>query len=487
MKKDNKERILPHSIESEQSVLGCVLIDEDATVNIIAELKPEDFYVEAHRIIFESMRKIYESNTPVDFVTLTDQLERINMLDSVGGIDYITTLTNIVPSSSNYESYVEIIKRNSVLRSLIAASNDIIKYSFENPEKEDAINYAESNIFQIGQNEARSNLTLINENMSEVIDKFQNIQNNPDSIRGIPSGIYRLDKMTKGFQNSDLIILAARPSFGKTSLAMNFVTHAAINNKNKVAVFSLEMSKTQLAQRALFSVAKVDMEKANQGKLTPKEWNALWAANAKLKEAQIYVDDSSMTSPSDIIGKCRRLKRENGLDMIMIDYLQLMTSKTNGLDRQQEVSAISRNLKVLAKELNVPVIVLSQLSRNTEKRGKGEHEPVLSDLRESGAIEQDADIVMFIHRPDKYDDSKEEEKNSGLAKILVKKHRNGPTGDVLVKWIPQFTTFMNLDKDANDMSMEETEPNVPSNKEVTAEELPDIVPLEDVPNITDIF
>ena len=478
MKKETKERILPHSIESEQSVLGCVFMDEEATISIIGDLNADDFYVEAHRIIFDCMKKIYSRNTPIDFVTLIDELERINMLESIGGIDYITTLTNIVPSSSNFEHYIEIIKRNSVLRQLIAASNDIIKYSFESPEKEDAIAYAEKNIFEIGQNEERSSLTLIKENMPEVMEKYENIQKNPEGVRGIPTGIFKLDKMMKGLQNSDLIILAARPACGKTSFAMNIVNHAAVYNKSKVAVFRLEMSKTQLAQRSLFSVAKVDMEKANQGKLDVKEWNALWAANSKLNEADIYVDDSSLTNPTDILGKCRRLKRERGLDLVMIDYLQLMSTGKNK-DRQQEVSEISRSLKIMAKELDVPVIVLSQLSRGTESRK--DHRPMLSDLRESGAIEQDADIVWFIHRPEMYSDATEEEKTNGIAEIIVAKHRNGPIGTVPVKWLPQITTFMNLDKDANEMSMEATAPEVKLNN------VPDIVPLEEVPNLTDIF
>lgn len=478
MKKDNKERVLPHSIESEQSVLGCVFLDEDATISILSELKAGDFYVEAHRIIFEAMSKIYSNQAPIDFVTVTDELERINLLESVGGIEYITTLTSIVPSSSNYEHYIEIIKRNSVLRQLIAASNDIIKYSFENPDKNDAISYAEKNIFEIGQKEERSDLTLIKDSMPEVMEKFESIQKNPDGIRGISTGIYKLDLMMKGLQNSDLIILAARPACGKTSLAMNIVNHAAVKEKKKVAVFSLEMSKAQLAQRSLFSVAKVDMEKANQGKLSVKEWNALWAANSELINSDIFIDDSSMTNPTNILGKCRRLKRERGLDLVMIDYLQLMSTGKN-IDRQQEVSAISRSLKIMAKELNVPVLVLSQLSRGTESRK--DHRPMLADLRESGAIEQDADIVWFIHRPDMYNDSSEEEKNSGLAEIIVAKHRNGPIGTVTVKWLPQITTFMNLDKDANQASIEATAPAV------KLEEVPDIVPLEEVPNLTDIF
>ncbi len=477
MGKNTKERVSPHSIESEQSVLGCVLIDEDATISIINDLKANDFYVEAHRIIFEAMQKVFSNNSPVDFVTLTDELERQNMLESVGGIEYISTLTNIVPSASNYSHYIEIVKRHSVLRDLITASNEIINYSYDGPEKEDAIAFAEKNIFEIGQNEERSSLTLIKEQMSEVMEKYEKIQKDPNSVRGIPTGLTGLDKITKGLQNSDLIILAARPACGKTSLAMNIVNHAAVSANKHIAVFSLEMSKTQLAQRSVFSVAKVDMEKANQGKLSISEWNSLWAANGKLSDANIYVDDSTLTTPMDILGKCRRLKREKGLDMVMIDYLQLM-STGKSKDRQQEVSEISRSLKVMAKELNVPVLVLSQLSRSAENRK--EHRPMLSDLRESGAIEQDADIVIFIHRPDQYSDASEEEKNSGIAEIIIAKHRNGPTDTVKVKWIPSITTFANLNKDAEVASLEESIPEKLKN-------VPDIVPLSEVPNLTDIF
>ena len=478
-----KERILPHSIEAEQSVLGCVLIDQDASMNIVGELKGDDFYVEAHRIIFDAMYTVYANNAPIDFVTLTDELEKTNMLESVGGAEYIATLTNIVPSSSNYKHYLDIVKRNSVLRKLINASNTIINNCFEAQNMQDAITFAEKSIFDISQKEDRSSLVQLKTATLEVLDKFERIQKDRDSLRGLPTGIYGLDKITNGLQNSDLILIAARPGVGKTSLAMNIVNNAAIKRGASVAVFNLEMPRVQLAQRSLCSVAYVSMERALKGELTVPEWKALWAANEKLSKAKIFVDDSSLNTPVDILSKCRRLKAEHGLDLVMIDYLQLMSSGKKTDNRQQEVADMSRGLKIMARELNVPVIVLSQLSRAVESRqGKV---PVLSDLRESGAIEQDADIVMFIHKPDIPADATEEQRRNYLCEIIIAKHRNGALGEVKVKWMGDITTFVNLEKDANEQSLDELAPPPIPNDSID-ESMPEIVPLEDS-DITDIF
>ncbi len=478
-----KERILPHSIEAEQSVLGCVLIDQDASMNIVSELKGDDFYVEAHRIIFDAMYTVYANNAPIDFVTLTDELEKTNMLESVGGAEYIATLTNIVPSSSNYKHYLDIVKRNSVLRKLINASNTIINNCFEAQNMQDAITFAEKSIFDISQKEDRSSLVQLKTATLEVLDKFEKIQKDRDSLRGLPTGIYGLDKITNGLQNSDLILIAARPGVGKTSLAMNIVNNAAIKRGASVAVFNLEMPRVQLAQRSLCSVAYVSMERALKGELTVPEWKALWAANEKLSKAKIFVDDSSLNTPVDILSKCRRLKAEHGLDLVMIDYLQLMSSGKKTDNRQQEVADMSRGLKIMARELNVPVIVLSQLSRAVESRqGKV---PVLSDLRESGAIEQDADIVMFIHKPDIPADATEEQRKNYLCEIIIAKHRNGALGEVKVKWMGDITTFVNLEKDANEQSLDELAPPPLPNDSID-ESMPEIVPLEDS-DITDIF
>lgn len=478
-------RMMPHSIEGEQSVLGCVLIDTDAGFNILSALKDSDFYVEAHKIIFNAMYEIYKNNSPVDLITLSDELEKKDLLESVGGLEYITTLTNIVPSASNYRHYMEIVKRDSVLRKLINAGNDIVNHAYAGGEKDDAIAFAEKNIFDIGREEERSSLTHIGDALDGVMEKFELIQKDKGSLRGIPTGLYGLDKLLNGLQNSDLILVAARPGCGKTSLAMNIVNHAAIQGKRHCAVFNLEMPKSQLAQRSLCSVAYVDMEKALKGELDVKEWKALWSAKEKLSKASIYVDDSSLNTPMDILSKCRKLKREKGLDLIMIDYLQLMSSGAKSTEsRQQEVSSMSRSLKIAAKELNVPIILLSQLSRSVEQRS--DHRPQLSDLRESGAIEQDADIVIFVYRPDMYNDVPENEKGQDIAEIIVAKHRNGPQGTVKVKWMSKITTFMNLEKDANAQSLEAQEPQAPQVIKPD-ESLPDIVPLEDSGLVDDIF
>ncbi|MBR2468492.1 MAG: replicative DNA helicase [Clostridia bacterium] len=482
-----KERMLPHSIEAEQSVLGCVLVDQSASLDVISALKDDDFYVEAHRIIFEAMSVVFNNNSPVDFVTLTDQLEKVNMLESVGGAEYIATLTNIVPSSSNYKHYCDIVKRNSVLRRLIDAGNAIISNSFEAETMQEALGYAEKCVFDISQKEDRSGLEPLKDSTGYVMDKFDKIQRDRDSLRGLPTGIFGLDKILNGLQKSDLIIVAARPGVGKTSLSMNMVNYAAIKKGASCAIFSLEMPKTQLAQRSLCSIARVSMEKALNGKLTVNEWKALWGANEKLNNAKIYVDDSSLNTPAQILSKCRRLKAEHGLDLIMIDYMQLMSGGGKTDNRQQEISEISRSLKVMARELNVPVIVLSQLNRSVEGRKGADKVPMLSDLRESGSIEQDADIVLFIHKPDIPADAPEELQKNPICEIHIAKHRNGGLGKVKVKWIGELTTFVNLERDSNEQSLDElAPPPIPNDAPTVDTNLPEIVPLDDS-DITDIF
>lgn len=485
-----EKRAMPHNVESEQSILGCALIDNEAVVTIMGDLKDKDFYVEAHKIIFRAMGSIYAVNRPIDFITLTDELEKANMLDSVGGVDYISTLTTIVPSASNHKHYIEIIKRNSVLRQLISASNDIIVKAYDGAEKDEAIQFAEKNIYEISREEERSSLVPLRDSLGGVIEKFEEIQKNAGAIAGISTGLYGLDKILNGLHKSDLILIAARPGCGKTSLGMNIVNYAAINGKAKCAIFSLEMGKDQLAQRSLCSVAYVDMGKALRGELNVDEWKALWAANEKLSQSGIFVDDSSLNTPMDILSKCRRLQREQGLDLVMIDYLQLMksNSKANDGNRQQEVGELTRNLKIMARELDIPVIVLSQLSRAPEQR-KGDHRPLLSDLRESGSIEQDADIVLFIYRADMYNDVPEAERGNDIAEIIVAKHRNGGTGTVKVKWNGSTTTFLNMERDSSMQSLEKTMPKAKPNDSLDAlseKELPEIMPI-DKSGIDDIF
>lgn len=458
--KEKKARTIPHNIEAEQSVLGCNLLDENVALQIMEKLNVEDFYTEAHKTIFSAMKKIYDLSKPIDYITLTDELEREGLLESVGGIDYITTLTNVLPSATNYKHYCDIVKRDSLLRKIIRSSQDIIERAYEEQD-DDLLGYAEKAIFDISEKEDFSALTPITDTLGNVINKFEEIAKNGGNNKGIPTGFAALDKLTNGFQRGDLILVAARPSVGKTSLAMNLINNAALLGKCKCAVFSLEMPKEQIAQRTLCSISGVSMEKALSGKLNQNDWKALWEGNKKLGEAKIYVDDSSMNTQVEILSKCRRLKREQGgLDLVMIDYLQLMNSAKKGKDvnRQQEISDITRNLKIAAKELQVPIILLSQLSRDIEKR-EG-HKPVLSDLRESGAIEQDADIVMFIHNPSKYGDV-EEEAGPNICELIVAKHRNGALGTIKIKWIPEITTFVDVGADSDAKSLESMAPPPP--------------------------
>ena len=423
---------MPHSLEAEQAVLGCLLIDNDCSINIMNRLKSSDFYTDSHQNIFDVMFTLYQTNVPIDFVTVTEALEKKNLLESIGGIDYITSLTNVIPSAANYGHYVDIVKKDSILRNLIYAGQKIIERAYDDDDAKAGISFAEKTIFDIAQNEEMSSLEHIGGALKGVIDKFDMIAKDPTLVNGMPTGFKALDEILNGLHNSDLILLAARPGVGK-------------NSKKKCAIFSLEMPKIQLAQRSLCSVGCVSMSKALKGKLDTNEWKALWQANKKLAEAGIYVDDSSMNTPSDILSKCRRLKREQGLDLIMIDYLQLMNSGThsNSDNRQQEISEITRYLKIAAKELDVPIILLSQLSRAVEARK--DHRPVLSDLRESGAIEQDADIVIFIYKADMYNDVVNEDE-PGVCEVIIAKHRNGSPGTVKLRWYGEYTTFMDLDK-----------------------------------------
>ena len=443
MEKKSYAKMMPHSIEAEQAILGCCLIDENVPIDVMAALNANDFYVEAHKQIFDAMMSIYSNNVAIDFVTITDQLEKNNLLESVGGIDYITTLTNIIPSAANFKHYLDIVKRCSVLRKLISSSQKIIENSYESESAEDAIGFAEKEIFDIASKQDTSSLEQMENALNKVIEKLDLIAKDKNALKGISTGYTDFDAITNGLQNSDLILLAARPGVGKTSFAMNIVNYAATKGKKKCAVFSLEMPKTQIAQRSLFSVANVSMEKGLKGELSVDEWKSLWAAKKELAESGIYVDDSSMNKATDILSKCRRLKREKGLDLVMIDYLQLMTgsSKNSSENRQQEISEITRSLKIAARELDVPIILLSQLSRAVESRK--DHRPMLSDLRESGANEQDADIVLFIYKPDMYNDVvNEDEPNT--CEVIIAKHRNGPIGTVKLKWVGEYTKFVNL-------------------------------------------
>lgn len=441
-------KIMPHNIEAEQAVLGSIIIDIQAQADIFALIKEEDFYSQAHKEIYRVMMKIYQKTTPVDFITLTTQLDQDKILDKVGGIDYINTLLNVVPSAARFKYYCDIVKGDSVKRKLIHAGQKIIEEAYDSQDKEKSLQFAEKEIFDIAENQSKSALEHVgipNGAVKKVIDKFNNIARDPTSLKGIPTGYRDFDFITNGLQNSDLILLAARPGVGKTSFSMNILVNAAVEHGKKCAIFSLEMARDQLMQRAICSLAKVPMSKALNGSMGGDEWQRIWKAAQKLEQSGLYIDDSSLTTPADLLTKCRRLKAKEGLDLVMIDYIQLMSSGSTRKNdtRQNEVGDISRSLKIAAKELNVPIIALSQLSRNVEGR-QGDHRPMLSDLRDSGAIEQDADIVLFLYNPDKYRDV-EHDDPPGTIELIIAKHRNGGTGTVKLRWIGEYTTFVNLD------------------------------------------
>ncbi|MCL2847864.1 MAG: replicative DNA helicase [Firmicutes bacterium] len=448
-------RVLPHSVEAESSVLGCILIDENAPIYILGELSATDFYMPSHRTIFSAMASIALKDKPIDIVTLVTELEALGSLDEAGGLTYLNNLSNLVPSSANFRHYTTIVKKTSTLRRLIEASGRIADKAFTGDPDDTAINFAEGEIFSLAEKFDRSKLVHASEPLSETIAEIEFKCKNPDSGRGIPTGFKRLDKMLNGWQKGDLVIIAARPSEGKTSLGMNFITKAMFDGNRrtsagkpdpyKCAVFSLEMPSSQLLKRLVCSHAKVNMERVNAADLNAKEWKKLFATKTLVDKAHLYIDDSSLTTPIEILSKCRRLKREKGLDFIMIDYLQLMSSGKRVENRQQEVSDITRTLKIAAKELGVPIILLSQMSRDIEKRKGADKMPQMSDLRESGAIEQDADIILFIHRKYASTDLSVSEEERNRVQLVIAKHRNGERGLVDVKWKGETVTFEDVE------------------------------------------
>ena len=439
---ESLSRMPPHNMEAEQSVLGCMLLDKESVATATDFLKAEDFYADAHKEIFESMLDIYDHGDPVDLVTVTEQLRQRGTLEAVGGVAYISDLSMVVPSTANIRYYVSIVEEKSILRRLISVCNEIIKQSYEAREELDLIiDHAEKSIFQITQRNTSSDFEPIKTVLLETYARIEEMSKNKGRIIGIPTGFTDFDQKTSGLQPSDFILVAARPSMGKTSFVLNIAQHAALHENVPVAIFSLEMSREQLVQRMLSSEANVELQKIRTGDLDEREWIKLVEAAGPLSQAPIYIDDTPGISAMEIRSKARRLKMEKGLGMIIIDYLQLMTGRGRVENRQQEISEISRSLKALARELSVPVVTLSQLSRAPEART--DHRPMLSDLRESGAIEQDADVVVFIYR-DEYYNPDTEKKN--IAELIISKQRNGPTGTVELVWLGQFTKFANYDK-----------------------------------------
>lgn len=470
----NVAQILPNSMDAELGVLGCALISEDACIGIVSKLSPSDFYSEVNRKVFEAMKSLYARNVVIDYITLTDELEQMNSLNSVGGAQFIMSLTNVVPSAVRWSQYAEIVKRCATNRKLIEVCERVERKAYNGDE--DSLDTAEKSIFELAENGQVSELEHIDPYLDVVLKKFEDINKSGGDTQGIPSGFFAIDEITRGWQNSDLVVIAARPAVGKTALSMNFIVNAALKKK-KCAVFSLEMSKAQLVQRMICSVAGVDMSKALSGKLSSADWSKLFDAMNTLKSTQIFIDDSTLNTPSDILSKCRKLKREQGLDLIMIDYLQLMYSDKKTDSRQQEVSDISRRMKILAKELNVPVLLLSQLSRAVENRVS--KKPVLSDLRETGAIEQDADIVMFIHKPEEMKGVEKEGASSDYtAEIIFAKHRSGKIGSVFIGWKGSRVSFVNLPRDGDAQSLMESAP--PETKRIKGPELVEVGDFNDI-------
>lgn len=436
-------RIQPHSVESEQSILGSILLDKDAIITVAETITPTDFYKDAHRIIYESMMALNNKNEPIDMVTLTDELRKRGYLDDIGGVTYLTSLSTIVPTTSNVKYYADIVKEKSVLRQLIKASNDIINLGYGSGESaENVLDFAEKKIFDISQERTNDDFKPINQVLMDTYDMIESIYSNKSDVIGVTTGFKDLNKKINGLQRTDLILVAARPAMGKTAFALNLVQNAAIKGNASVAVFSLEMSKEQLAQRMIAAQSNVELKKMKTGTLNDADWPRIISAMAVMSDAKIFIDDTPGIKINELRSKCRKLKMEQGLDLVMIDYLQLMESDSKNESRQQEISKISRSLKILAKELDCPVVALSQLSRAPEQRA--DHRPVLSDLRESGAIEQDADIVMFLYR-DEYYHSDSEKKD--LAEIIIAKNRHGETGSVELVWMGSIQRFGDKVKD----------------------------------------
>lgn len=438
------QKLPPQNIEAEQSVLGAILIDNDAMNKVLEILGEKDFYRETHRLIFFSMIELYEKNHPIDLVTLTDHLRSRGELEAVGGATYLASLVNAIPTSANVRHHSRIVYEKALLRNLIEASTEILSQGYEGTrDVDDLLDYAEQRIFSLSERKIRPSFFHIREIIKDSFETIERLYEKKEMITGVPSGFIDVDERTSGFQPGDLIIVAGRPSMGKTSFCLCVAQHLGTELREPVAVFSLEMSKMQLVLRMLCSEARVDAHKLRSGFIGRADWAKLTTAAGRLAEAPIFIDDTPAISVLEMRAKARRLKAEHGLKMIIVDYLQLMRGRRNADTREQEISEISRSLKSLAKELDIPVIALSQLNRAVESRG--EKRPLLADLRESGAIEQDADVIIFIYRDELYHKTEE---NAGRAEINIGKQRNGPTGIVNLAFIDKYTRFENLEKRA---------------------------------------
>lgn len=432
------EKLPPQSLDAEMAVLGAMLLEQEAIYDTIEFLEQSHFYKDAHRKIYSCIVNLFNQSKPVDLITLTDELKRINSLDDIGGPAYLASLANAVPTAANVRNYAKIVREKSMLRSLINKSTQIITESYDSDSNVDElIDRAESAIFEISDKRAETNIVPMKELVNDAVEKIDKLYQNKSQVTGLSSGFADFDRKTAGLQPSELIIIAGRPSMGKSAFCLCIANHIGVVEKTPLAFFSLEMSKEQLTQRLLCLHARVDAHSVRTGFLSASDWPKITAAAGRLSEAAIFIDDTPVVSALELRAKARRLKSQHNIQLIVVDYLQLMRGSVRSSEsRQQEISEISRSLKALARELNVSVIAISQLSRAVESRQ--DHKPQLSDLRESGAIEQDADMVVFLFREEYYSPS---ESNKGLAEVIIAKQRNGPVGSVNLTFLKEYTRF----------------------------------------------
>ncbi len=432
------ERLPPQSIEAEEAVLGAILIDPDAIIRVATVLRAEDFYREKNRWIYETALALHERREPIDFLTVCDELDHREQLDSVGGPAFITSLINAVPTSVHAEYYANIVERTATRRRLIEAAGEIAALAYKEAEDVDeVVDRAEQVLFGVSERRVARDLVPIKQVLSEYYDRIEYLTRHRGEMIGIPTGFHDLDKILGGMQRSDMLILAARPSVGKTSLALSIAHNAAKRYRQRVALFSLEMSNEQVVQRLISAETSINSQRLRRGEIAQDEWGRFMKATSDLAETHLFVDDTPSISALELRTKARRLHADVGVDLIVVDYLQLMRGDFRSENRVQEISSISRGLKALARELNVPLLALSQLSRSVEARS--DKKPILSDLRESGALEQDADVVMFIYRDELYNENTE---RKNIADIIVAKHRNGPTGNVALYFKKELAQFL---------------------------------------------
>ncbi|NJD56846.1 MAG: replicative DNA helicase [Nitrospirae bacterium] len=446
-----QDKIPPQNIEAEQSVLGAILLDNDALHEAVELLKADDFYRESHRKIYQAMSELYSRNEPVDLITLNNYLKGRNELEEVGGVQYLSSLASFVPTSANVKYHSRIVREKALVRNLLHSVTDIAKNVYDNElDTDELIDYAEKKIFDLSDKKIKTSFFTMKELISDTFVTIERLYDKKESITGIPSGFKDMDELTTGFQKGDLIIIGGRPGMGKTAFCLNISQHVGISMKEPVAIFSLEMAKEQLVMRMLCSEAKVDSNKVRKGFINKRDdWNKLTNAAGKLAESLIFIDDSSGLSVLEMRAKARRLKQQHGLSLVIVDYLQLMRGRGKFERREQEIAEISRSLKALAKELQVPVIALSQLNRGVETRG-GNKNPTLADLRESGAIEQDADVIIFLYR-----DTKDDMDSKGRVIVDIAKQRNGPTDKITLTFLDYCTRFVDS-SDVEYQEMEET-------------------------------